>query len=374
MSIPIITVKLRHEADVMHARQRTRLIAEMLGFDSIDQTRISTAVSEIARNAYQYAGGGQIEFLVDCAAPRQLFEIKVSDQGPGINNIQTILDGRYKSSTTAGFGGIVGAKRLMDHFRLETGQSEGTTVFLGKILPRTAPAVTAQTLSRISEDLHKAQIHLPLEEIWLQNRELLMAMDELRQREEIIRKQATHDELTGLPNRRLYYDRLTSAIAEARRYKKKVGVVFIDLDHFKKINDTLGHEAGDKFLRAVAELFQAQIRGIDTLARLGGDEFALGLPNLEGKDEADLVVRRIFDALEQKITIDETCLQASVSIGIAIFPDDGEDIFVLLKRADTAMYRSKKEGRNTWHYWEPEMDADEQAGHIKGIFSDEKVP
>ena len=370
MSISIIAIELRYEEDVMHARQRSRLIAELLGFDRNDQTRISTAVSELARNAYTYAGGGKVEFLVNCAAPRQVFEITVSDRGPGIKDIQAILDGRYASHTGAGLG-IVGARRLMDNFHLETRLGEGTTVFVGKARPRTEPPVNDQILTRIRVKLQTSQIHSPLEEIRLQNQELLRTMEELRQREEIIRQQATHDELTGLPNRRLCQETLTMAIAEARRYKKKVGIVFIDLDHFKEINDTLGHEAGDKFLRAIAGIVKTHIREIDTIARLGGDEFALVLPNMEGKGEADIVVRRIFDSLSKEIIIDGTPLQPSVSIGISIFPDDGGDNATLLKRADTAMYQSKKEGRNTYHYWESGMVVDEQTNHITEIFDGE---
>lgn len=367
MSIPIIDVELRYEEDVMHARQRARLIAELLGFDRSDQTRISTAVSELARNAYLYAGGGKVEFLVDCKVP-QVFKISISDHGPGIANIDTILEGKITANSSAGIGmGIVGARRLMDFFHLETRPGEGTTILLGKSLPRTAPSVNTRILTQISSDLQSSQVHSPLEEIRLQNQELLRAMEELRRREEIIRQQATHDELTGLPNRRMYQMALTMAIAEGRRDKRTAGVVFIDLDHFKEINDTMGHEAGDKFLCAVAETIKGCVRAIDTVVRLGGDEFALILPDMEHKEDAGIMVRRIFEALKRPVAIDGTSLQPSVSIGIAVFPDDGDDINVLLKRADTAMYISKKEGHNSYRFWHEDMSDEEQASHITEI-------
>ena len=191
--------------------------------------------------------------------------------------------------------------------------------------------------------------------------QLQLAMEELRQREEIILQQAMHDELTGLPNRRLFYDRLTMAISEARRHGLKVAVAFIDLDYFKEINDTLGHEAGDKFLIAIAQKIKTVPREEDTCARLGGDEFALILSNVEGKDQVGLVAQRILDSLNREIVIDEIHQHASASIGVAIFPDDAEDAPTLLKHADMAMYRSKEEGRNTYRFWDKNMASNQHA-------------
>ena len=183
MSMVITRVEIRYEQDVVHARQTARLISEHLGFERNGQTRLSTAVSEIARNAYQYGGGGQVEFLVNGTAPDQILAVTVRDQGPGIKDIQAVLEGRYASLTGMGLG-IVGARRLMDHFHIETKPGQGTTVFLGKTLPRTAPPVTPQALARISETLLKSRRESPLEEIRLQNQELLHALEELRRRQE----------------------------------------------------------------------------------------------------------------------------------------------------------------------------------------------
>ncbi len=119
MSLPILSVTIRHEHDTVDARQRARQIARLLGFDAQDQTRISTAVSEIARNAFNYANGGKVEYLVEGKTAPQLLIIRVSDRGPGIRDLETILEGRYVSQTGMGLG-IVGARRLMDQFQIES--------------------------------------------------------------------------------------------------------------------------------------------------------------------------------------------------------------------------------------------------------------
>ena len=204
-------------------------------------------------------------------------------------------------------------------------------------------AVDIAERKRVETELHDKQIQLH------------QALEELRQREETILELALHDELTGLPNRRLFYDRLETALAEARRYQLKVAVAFIDLDFFKEINDKFGHEVGDKFLVAIAEKIKFVSREMDTCARLGGDEFALLLSNVQSHDQTAFVAQRLLGSLEGKLNIAGIQLQASASIGIAIFPDDADDAATLLKLADSAMYRSKEEGRNTYRFWDETM-------------------
>ncbi len=185
MKTSITRVEIRYEQDVVYARQRARRIADLLGFDRNDQTRISTAVSEIARNAYQYGRDGEVEFMIEGTTPAQVFTITVRDQGPGIKDIQAILEGRYTSPTGMGRG-IVGTRRLMDQFRINTEPGKGTEVTIGKTLPVTAPAVTPDVLMRIAESLATTDAESPLEEVRVQNQELLRALDELRsQREEL---------------------------------------------------------------------------------------------------------------------------------------------------------------------------------------------
>ena len=129
MSWPIVTLPIQAESDVVVVRQRARRIAELLGFERQDQTRIATAVSEIARNAFSYAGGGRAEFAIDPSRTPQCFRIRISDKGDGIADLESILDGRYRSQSGMGLG-LVGARRLMDHFAIDTGSGKGTTVEL----------------------------------------------------------------------------------------------------------------------------------------------------------------------------------------------------------------------------------------------------
>lgn len=181
MSTTILTVKVCFEQDVVMTRQRARQIAQALGFDSQDQTRIATAVSEIARNAFQYAKGGKVEFRVKGLEP-QIFLICIRDRGPGITNLKTILDGQYKSETGMGLG-IVGAKRLMDQFHIESTPGDGTEVLMGKILPKRAPILQAKRLAQIADELVMRSPQEPFEEIQQQNQELLRTLEELQKRQ-----------------------------------------------------------------------------------------------------------------------------------------------------------------------------------------------
>jgi len=182
MSVRILSVSIRSEHDTVAARQRARQIARLLGFDPQDQTRISTAVSEIARNAFNYAGGGQIEYLIEGAVAPQLFLIKVNDSGPGIRDLSSILEGTYRSQTGMGLG-ISGARRLMDQFQIESAPGRGTTVWLKKLLPKRAPLVLPPDLARIATALAREAPQDPFQELQYQNQELLRALEEIRARQ-----------------------------------------------------------------------------------------------------------------------------------------------------------------------------------------------
>jgi signal transduction histidine kinase/CheY-like chemotaxis protein len=181
MKRPILTLELRFEHDLVLSRQRTRQIAALLGFSPAEQTRLSTAVSEIARNAFRYAGGGSLTFTVDGTVP-QVFFITVADHGPGIGNLEEILEGRYTSTTGMGLG-LVGARRLMDHFAVEAAAGGGTRVVMGKNLPPKAPPLSAPRLAGLASELLRRAPETPLEEIQQQNRELLHTLEELRARQ-----------------------------------------------------------------------------------------------------------------------------------------------------------------------------------------------
>lgn len=165
---------------------------------------------------------------------------------------------------------------------------------------------------------------------------------------------ATHDPLTRLPNRSLFHDRLRHALAQARRNERRVALMFIDLDNFKNINDTLGHDVGDELLKQAALRLQEIVRDIDTVARLGGDEFTAVLSDCDG-DGADLVARRIVDELSRSFDIHNRQLFVSASVGIAFYPEDGQDSGSLVKAADSAMYRAKELGRNRVEFFLPDL-------------------
>jgi len=180
---------------------------------------------------------------------------------------------------------------------------------------------------------------------------------ERKQTEARLLRQANFDELTGLPNRALVSDRLRHALTGARRKGHAVGVMFLDLDHFKNINDTLGHAFGDKLLTAVAGRLTGCVREDDTVARLGGDEFLIVLPDLQGLVSTEVVASKILEAIGRPFVLDKRELFVSASIGITGFPGDSDDVDILLRNADAAMYRAKDAGRNTYRFFTSEMNA-----------------
>jgi signal transduction histidine kinase/CheY-like chemotaxis protein len=183
VSLPILSVAVRFEHDVVAARQRARHLAAALGFDRQEQTRIATAVSEIGRNAFRYAGGGKVEFSIEGRTSPQLLVAKVTDQGPGIADLDRVLSGRYRSATGMGLG-LVGARRLVDRFEIHSSPGAGTTVVLRKLFPVRAPLVTAARLAQIVDELARRDPESPLEEVQLQNQELLRTLEELRARQD----------------------------------------------------------------------------------------------------------------------------------------------------------------------------------------------
>ncbi|MCD6527136.1 MAG: EAL domain-containing protein [Desulfuromonas sp.] len=179
----------------------------------------------------------------------------------------------------------------------------------------------------------------------------------LQEKKRLLDHMANHDVLTGLPNRRLFKDRLYHAIERAKRMSSNMSVFFIDLDRFKKINDSLGHEVGDKLLSAVAQRLQQNIRRSDTLARLGGDEFVVVLEDSAATHQAAVQARTLMDELAKVFEIDSHRLFMSASIGISRYPHDAEDATGLMTSADAAMYYAKAHGKNNFQFYTPEMNA-----------------
>ena len=166
---------------------------------------------------------------------------------------------------------------------------------------------------------------------------------------------AEHDFLTGLPNRMLLNDRVGQAIAVAPRHRKKVAVLFIDLDGFKHINDSLGHTSGDKLLQSIAARLVANVRAPDTVSRQGGDEFVVLLSEVERWEEAAVAAKRMLRTVAEPHSIDDHDLHISASIGVSVYPDDGMDAETLIKNADTAMYQAKANGRQGFQFFKPAM-------------------
>ncbi len=181
------------------------------------------------------------------------------------------------------------------------------------------------------------------------------AENALEDQKQILQHQAYHDALTGLPNRLLFNDRLTQSIEKSQRHGTKVALFFIDLDNFKEINDLLGHDVGDEVLMVVAQRLNGLKRSEDTIARLGGDEFIIIIDDLAVGEDASILALKTIETLTLPMIIGNHELYVSSSIGISLYPDDGNSANDLLKFADAAMYEAKTEGKNNFHFYSPEM-------------------
>jgi signal transduction histidine kinase len=239
---PISTILIAFERDVVVARQQVRRIAELAGFDHQDQTRIATSVSELARNAFQYAGGGRVEVQGDLTPRQTALVVTVRDNGPGIANLSEILEGRYTSRTGMGKG-LVGTRRLMDGFSISSTPGEGTSVHLVKRLPRRAPDLTREKISSIRQQLNQEIPEDPFYEIQRQNQELLRTLDELRARQ---------DELAELNQ-------------ELEATNRGVVALYAELDeranYLRKVSDLKS-----RFLSNMSHEFRTPLNSIRTLA------------------------------------------------------------------------------------------------------------
>lgn len=230
-------------------------------------------------------------------------------------------------------------------------------------LPSMTEAVNNYLLGKTSKYIHEHRVICKDKSIkWVLSRGMIVKRDkhgkplrmvgthaditERKLLESKLENLAHYDSLCNLPNRTLFSDRLRLALSYAKREKKKLAVMFIDLDHFKEINDIYGHEAGDKVLKQVSQRLVACVRESDTVARLGGDEFVVLLPIIDNESDAILVASKIVDAVDQPIRIAQSEMRVSSSVGIAIYPQHGKDEKLLVINADMAMYQAKKNGKN----------------------------
>ncbi|MEO6117621.1 MAG: GGDEF domain-containing protein [Methylotenera sp.] len=185
---------------------------------------------------------------------------------------------------------------------------------------------------------------------------------ELKKSEEIIWKQANFDALTGLPNRRMFFDHLDSEIKRMSRANAMFALMFFDLDGFKSVNDQYGHHTGDKLLIEVSNRVSQCIRESDVFARLGGDEFIIIVTGFESPTYVEKVADKILQTLNQPFIFEENTVNISASIGISIYPQDGENEDILINHADSAMYAAKSKGKNGWARFNPDWDSESPFG------------
>lgn len=221
---------------------------------------------------------------------------------------------------------------------IESLKNGATDYVLKQNLVRLAPAVR-RALKERAETLHRMQ-----------------AEHELHKSQEQIRFLAYHDALTGLPNRAFLLERLSDMLADARRHGERTGLLFIDLDHFKIVNDSLGHSLGDMVLTSVANRLKATAREQDIVARLGGDEFVVVLRSIKDSSDAGMAADRIKCVIAEEIIAENYRLISTCSIGITVFPENGDDAETLIRNADAALYAAKEAGRNTWQFFTSEMN------------------
>jgi signal transduction histidine kinase len=306
MTLPILMVAIHSEDDVVTARQRARQTARLLGFDRQDQTRVATAVSEITRNAFAYAEGGRVEFLVDEKSTPPLLLTRITDHGPGIENVRQVLAGQYRSTTGMGLG-IIGAKRLMDLFQIESSPARGTTVLMGKHFPRGNATFAPTSLAAISNELAQLAPRTPLAELQQQNQELLRALDELHMRQE---------ELTRLN-------------AELEDTNRGVVALYAELDE-KAEQLQRANELKTRFLSNMGHEFRTPVNSILALSRLL-------LERIDGEltEEQEKQISFIRQAAQDLSDLVNDLLDlAKVEAGkIAVRPDEFEvtDLFATLR-------------------------------------------
>ena len=241
----LLTLELKYEHDVVQVRQRGRQIAALLGFDTQEQTRMATAISELARNAYEYAGGGTVYFGIEREpGGKELLVVRLRDEGPGIHDVQAILDGRYESPTGMGLG-ILGARRLTERFRIDSVPGRGTTVEIARSLRPGTPELGPAGAARIADELARSAEHSPFEEIRRQNQELLRALDEIRTR------QAQVEQLN----------------AELEATNRGVLALYAELDD-RAQDLKRASEAKSRFLSDISHELRTPLTSVQNLARL----------------------------------------------------------------------------------------------------------
>ena len=216
---------------------------------------------------------------------------------------------------------------------------------------------TLKSVQKVSKEL--ADVNKQLEQ------KVTQRTEELSNANQHLHFLATHDNLTGLPNRVLFFDRLDQAVKKSRRQNQRFALFFIDLDNFKRINDSFGHNVGDQVLQAVGTMLDDVVRDSDTVARLAGDEFTVILDNVQSIENIEMLAQKTIKAISQPIDIPQERVVMTISLGISIFPENGDDSETLLRNADTAMYQVKDETKNSFRFY-----FHEKVGIVKGRLDD----
>ncbi|MHB1145775.1 MAG: response regulator [Thiobacillus sp.] len=238
----------------------------------------------------------------------------------------------------------------MDGFQVMEGLKEiETDAYLPVLVITAQPGHKLRALNAGAKDFISKPFDLMEARTRIHNMlEVRLLYKQLEQYSRALESLALHDALTGLPNRRLLFDRLALAIAHARRNKSTMAVMVLDLDGFKQINDTLGHDAGDTLLRMVADRLVAAVRQEDTVARLGGDEFVIALWESNHADGVAKLVSKVIQAVSQPYRIQDRDVNITASVGVGIYPTHGEEVETLMKSADLALYDAKRAGKNDY--------------------------
>ncbi|MGH8687042.1 MAG: putative bifunctional diguanylate cyclase/phosphodiesterase, partial [Burkholderiales bacterium] len=292
-------------------------IRALLGGDTAELENIDSLKASIAARAAEFEH--TLALLTNGDRPGALAAISTPGSGQNLEAIYRLI-GQFRANQDAHFTHRTRQVQEDSHFTLATQYIASFLglVFLGLIY-------------------------------YLIYREITMR----RQSEEKLRIVATHDPLTSLPNRTLLHERLSHALAKAQRHGRQLAVLLVDLDRFKYVNDTLGHEAGDALLQVAARRLYDCLRETDTMARQGGDEFVLLMDELADREPITQVSQRIMDAMAQPFVVEGQEIHLTASIGISVYPEDGR---TLLRNADIALYRAKEKGRNTYQFYSAQID------------------
>lgn len=373
--IELVTLPINSTAAIAGTRNRVRLLADDLQFDTFAATRLASMTSNLCREVYQHGDNGAITIGFEkqkdyCnllvlfvgenptltseskgALFNQTYALRLEDGRQSFGVLKRIPDRQFNPSDSFIFDQRARLASLSRIELLEEVQqrNDELTALLGEVrqhAEREKELVAAAAVAKVERR---------------EARELEEAYRKLALAHEHEQRLANYDVVTGLPNRTCFEERLGQAVNSAEREQQHLAVMFLDLDHFKNVNDTVGHAEGDQLLREVAQRLMDCVRKSDTVARLGGDEFTLTLLNIAHPEVATDVANSILETIKKPFLAGGREFYIGSSIGIAIYPEDGDTVDFLLRNADAAMYEVKRLGRNNHQFYSAELNAHAKA-------------